>query len=176
MMLWVRKEGDIILSAWIWEFNWTLCFQPSSFFWRCWHKEFWGKQGLKIEGNFYPEMKDGVTEPRRDKEAGQVPHLSVTFSSLTNPIPNEIRHRDDNTDLSQRCIDASDLSSTGIIIGTWKMWSEDAQGHGECVALLVCHRLTPCLTVTLISVKKGVAVALKEEQSLTVEILLNLNL
>lgn len=73
---------------------------------------------MKIEGNFCPEMKDGVIEPRRDKEAGQVPHLSVTFSSLTNPIPNEMRHKDDNTDLSQRCIDASDLSSTGIIIGT----------------------------------------------------------
>lgn len=112
-------------------------------------------------------MKDEVIEPTRDKEAGQVLHLSITFSSLTNPIPNEIHHRDDNTDSSQHCVDASDLSSTGIIIGTWRMWREDAQGHGERTALLVRDGSAPRFNRDS---DNGARAGRKEEQSLTVDL------
>lgn len=74
------------------------------------------KLGLKQEGNFPAEMRDGTIT--QDKETGQALHLNITFSPLPNPIPNEIRHRVGNRILSQHCIRASDLSSTGIIIDT----------------------------------------------------------
>lgn len=84
------------------------------------------KLGLKQEGNFPAEMRDGTIT--QDKETGQALHLNITFSPLPNPIPNEIRHRVGNRILSQYCIRASDLSSTGIIIDTSRKCSEDAQG------------------------------------------------
>lgn len=74
------------------------------------------KLGLKQEGNFPAEMRDGTIT--QDKETGQALRLNITFSPLPNPIPNEIRHRVGNRILSQHCIRASDLSSTGIIIDT----------------------------------------------------------
>lgn len=59
-----------------------------------------------------------MAELTQDKETGQALHLNVTVSLLPNPIPNEICHRVGKRNLSQRCIQASDLSSSGIIIDT----------------------------------------------------------
>lgn len=54
------------------------------------------------------------------------------------------------------------------------MGSEDAQGHGEHMALLVCDGLAPCFNRGsdngARSVEKGVAVGRKEDQSLTVDL------
>lgn len=89
-------------------------------------------------------------ELTQDKETGQALHLNITFSPLPNPIPNEIRHRVGKRNLSQHCIQASDLSSTAIIIDTSGKCSEVAQGYREYISLLVCHRyvlLLSCSTV-----------------------------
>lgn len=88
-------------------------------------------------------------ELTQDKETGQPLHLNITFSPLPNPIPNEICHKVGNRNLSQHCIGASDLSSTGIIIDTSGKCSEDAQGYGERISLLVCYSyvLSSCSTV-----------------------------
>lgn len=67
-----------------------------------------------------------MEELTQDKETGQALHLNITFSPLPNPIPNEIHHRVGNGNLSQHCIRASDLSSTGIIIDTSGRCSTDA--------------------------------------------------
>lgn len=89
-------------------------------------------------------------ELTQDKETGQALHLHVPFPPLPNPIPNEICHRVGNRNLSQRCMWASDLSSTGIIIDTSGKCSEDTQGYRECISLQVSHSfvlLLSCSTV-----------------------------
>lgn len=67
------------------------------------------KLGLKQEVNFLAEMRDGTIWGvlTQDKVTGQALHLSITFSLLPNPIPNERRHRDGNRNFSQHCIRGS---------------------------------------------------------------------
>lgn len=109
------------------------------------------KLGLKQEGNFLTEMRDGAMgELTQDKETGQALHLNITFSPQPNPIPNEIRHSVGKRNLSRDCIQASDLSSTGIIIDTSGKCSKNAQGYRQYISLLVCHSyvlLLSCSTV-----------------------------
>jgi len=140
----VRERTKWFFSAWIWEFNWTLCSQLGGAGAAADAQSF-GKIGFETRGKCprWNERWSDMAELTQDKETGQALHLSITSSPLPNPIPNEICHRVGKRNSSQHCMRASDLSSTGIIIGTSGKCSEDARGYGECISLLVCHSVSP---------------------------------